>query len=300
MATGFYNRFFYRQQRAELALHATANLRWMLLRSTSTYNFNPDDDFVGDLFTNGAVEISVPSYARQAAAGNAVTLDDANNRSIFSENTVAFGALEAGQTVKAFVLYEFITNDAASPLIFYTDGQITIRVAAPVAAPLSYNITGVTQANPAVVSSAGHTFVNGQKVKITGVVGMTQLNNNVYTVAGVVAGVSYQLSGINSSAYGAYTSGGSAKEVKNVYVNALRDAIVDGAALSFTGAVTGTVNGNYAAGVQLIEVIDLSAGLNAGDTSSAQSQVLLPAPLGGGNFNINFNASGFFYFLGGQ
>lgn len=74
----------------------------------------------------------------------------------------------------------------------------------------SFNITGATQANPCVVSIPGHNFTNGQVIFIENVAGMTQLNHRVYTVAGAVAGVSVQLSGVNSTAYGAYTSGGRA------------------------------------------------------------------------------------------
>lgn len=72
-------------------------------------------------------------------------------------------------------------------------------------------ITGITQANPAVVtvSSIG-SLQNGDIVVITGVEGMTEVNfdgSNIYTVAGI-AGSTFQLQGINSTAFGAYTSGG--------------------------------------------------------------------------------------------
>lgn len=64
------------------------------------------------------------------------------------------------------------------------------------------NITGISNANPAVVLAAGHTFVNTDLVRIKNVLGMTQINQGLthaYTVANVVAGVSFQLSGINTS-----------------------------------------------------------------------------------------------------
>lgn len=72
-------------------------------------------------------------------------------------------------------------------------------------------ITGVTQANPAVVtvSSIG-SLQNGDQIVIQGVNGMTEVNfdgSNIYTVAGI-AGATFQLQGINSTAFGAYTSGG--------------------------------------------------------------------------------------------
>ena len=73
------------------------------------------------------------------------------------------------------------------------------------------DITGVTQANPAVVtvSSIG-ALQNGDIVVITGVEGMDEVNfdgTNYYTVAGI-AGSTFQLQGIDSTAFGAYTSGG--------------------------------------------------------------------------------------------
>lgn len=72
-------------------------------------------------------------------------------------------------------------------------------------------ITGITQANPAVVTSAAHGRVNGDIVYIGGVQGMTQVNTCNSEVAYVVAGATtntFQLTGINSTGYGAYTSGG--------------------------------------------------------------------------------------------
>lgn len=70
-------------------------------------------------------------------------------------------------------------------------------------------VTGITQANPAVVSSTSHGFSNGQKVKLTNVVGMTEVNGNTYTAANVGAN-SFELSGIDSTGFTAYVSGGSA------------------------------------------------------------------------------------------
>jgi hypothetical protein len=68
-------------------------------------------------------------------------------------------------------------------------------------------ITGATQANPCVISCAGHGYQAGDVVMITSVVGMTQLNDKLYTVANPGAD-SFELSGVDSSGYTAYTSGG--------------------------------------------------------------------------------------------
>jgi hypothetical protein len=72
-------------------------------------------------------------------------------------------------------------------------------------------ITNITQSNPAVVTtSTDHTFVNGESVAISGVVGMTELNGNTYTVANVTA-TTFELFGTDSTAYTAYVSDGSAQ-----------------------------------------------------------------------------------------
>jgi hypothetical protein len=75
-------------------------------------------------------------------------------------------------------------------------------------------ITGATQANPCVVTATGHSFSNGNIVKITGVAGMTELNDRLFTVANAGAN-DFELNdddgaGINSGGFGVYSSGGTA------------------------------------------------------------------------------------------
>jgi hypothetical protein len=76
-------------------------------------------------------------------------------------------------------------------------------------------ITGVTKANPGVVTSAGHGYASGYRIAIASISGMTELNGNSYLVVYIdantfslttLAGVA-----VDTSAYGAYTSGGTAK-----------------------------------------------------------------------------------------
>ena len=79
-------------------------------------------------------------------------------------------------------------------------------------------ITAITQANPAVVSAPTANFVNGQIITITDAAGMTEINGGTYTVANVVAGVSFELSGVNSTGYTAYTgTAGRARLVTSTY-----------------------------------------------------------------------------------
>lgn len=80
-------------------------------------------------------------------------------------------------------------------------------------------ISGATQANPAVITATAHGLTNGSRVVITAVGGMTQLNGNAYYVANKATNT-FQLADstgalVNSTAYGAYTSGGTATPTDN-------------------------------------------------------------------------------------
>jgi hypothetical protein len=75
-------------------------------------------------------------------------------------------------------------------------------------------ITGATQATPCVITAVGHSFNNADRVKISGVAGMTELNGHIYTVTNKAADT-FELeddngADINSGGYGAYTAGGTA------------------------------------------------------------------------------------------
>lgn len=74
---------------------------------------------------------------------------------------------------------------------------------------LPQNITAITKANPAVVTTAAaHGYSNGDSVIIQAVVGMPQVNGyRKYTVAGATT-TTFQLSGVDSTSFGTYTSGG--------------------------------------------------------------------------------------------
>ena len=73
------------------------------------------------------------------------------------------------------------------------------------------NISGVTKANPAVVTfSSGPGYETGHEIEITGVGGMTELNSKRFRVAKLTS-TTYQLQGVDSTNFNTYTTGGSAK-----------------------------------------------------------------------------------------
>ncbi|MCK5604304.1 hypothetical protein KAR91_20615 [Candidatus Pacearchaeota archaeon] len=77
-------------------------------------------------------------------------------------------------------------------------------------------VTNITKANPGVVSASGHSHENGDTIMLTDVVGMTEVNGNLYTVANIVAGVSYELSGTDTTGFTAYSSGGLTSTVEDL------------------------------------------------------------------------------------
>jgi uncharacterized protein (TIGR02217 family) len=100
-------------------------------------------------------------------------------------------------------------------------------------------ITGISQANPGNVMCVGHGFSTGDKVKITSVGGMTQVNNTYFTIT-VVDADNFTI-GVNTSAYTAYTSGGSAikygiTQTNPVRVNADAHGFTNGQVIYLNGA----------------------------------------------------------------
>jgi hypothetical protein len=72
---------------------------------------------------------------------------------------------------------------------------------------LTGSITSASQALPCQITSAAHGLASGAVVTITGVVGMTELNGGTYIIT-VVDANNFSLTGIDSSGYVAYVSGG--------------------------------------------------------------------------------------------
>lgn len=73
-------------------------------------------------------------------------------------------------------------------------------------------ITGITKADPVVVSCTGHVFINNELVYVESVSGMTQINQSSFRVYSYTSGAItlYDLDGTtaNGSAWSAWTSGG--------------------------------------------------------------------------------------------
>jgi hypothetical protein len=67
-------------------------------------------------------------------------------------------------------------------------------------------ITGITQATNAVVTAVAHGYATGQRIKITGVVGMTQINEYAVTITSLTANTFS--TDLDTTSFTAYSSGG--------------------------------------------------------------------------------------------
>ena len=91
-----------------------------------------------------------------------------------------------------------------------TDGA-TVQFAREVFDALA--IENITQANPAVVTITGHGIPDDERVLITGVVGMTEVNERYFFI-NVLSADTFELVGEDSTGHTAYSSGGLAEQVK--------------------------------------------------------------------------------------
>lgn len=153
------------------------------------------------------------SFAYLNANGSAF-MDVAGGRSTYISSCTAFSMTLGDSSAYVFI-------DDESRIVQFLDRRA---------------VTGATKANPCVITSSNHGLANGNSVTFYNVGGMTQLNGNNYTVANVTANT-FELSGINSTSYGTYTSGGTLKNRSthvirgtNHFISALYGVSPDGTA----------------------------------------------------------------------
>lgn len=91
------------------------------------------------------------------------------------------GTTKDGGTAR---LIDFEFSDEQAYVLEFGLNYIRIYKDGGIVTEATKAITAITAANPAVVTSNGHGYSNGDRVMISGVVGMTQVNNREFTVAG--------------------------------------------------------------------------------------------------------------------
>ena len=107
------------------------------------------------------------------------------------------------------VTYEYTTafTDLAASAGRYRVGAIRTPVSS-----ISASVSAATNANPGLVTTgAAHGFTSGDVVQFSSVGGMTQLNSGTYTIT-VTNSTQFTI-GVDTSAFGVYTSGGTVTRV---------------------------------------------------------------------------------------
>jgi len=80
-----------------------------------------------------------------------------------------------------FVPFTFADDEAYT--LSFTEGYLRFLVDGAVVTETSISITGITAADPGVLTAVGNTYVNGDEVYISGCEGMEDLNGQFYLVA---------------------------------------------------------------------------------------------------------------------
>lgn len=138
-----------------------------------------------------------------------------NNRAVFIE--FQFSDIQA-----------YVIEATEGYFRFYKDEGIIFQTSAELV------ITGVSNANPGVISYTGPDPIEGQEVYLTELGGITQLNGSFFLVGPVNAGANtFQIKtifgdNVDTTAYGVYTSGGKGQivyEIQTPYLDEHLDAI---------------------------------------------------------------------------
>ena len=177
------------------------------------------------------------------------------------------------------------------PMDFGTEQEDAFFVDSGLSLDTAFNITGITQANPGVVTTEGdHGLSDDDIVILRGVVGMIEVNQRRYKVANKT-GTTFELTDvtagtdIDTSDYTAYSSGGEVREcstspsglshLKGKTVDVLVDGVETTKVVSSGGVITLTSpgGGEVHAGLSFVPTVQLLR-LEAGsEQGSAQGKV---------------------------
>lgn len=131
--------------------------------------------------------------------------------------------IETKDSTKESVLLPFIFSVSQSYVLEFGDQYMRIHTGGGTVLSAAQNITGITQANPGVLTYSGADPANGSWVYLTGILGMTQLNGRYVKVTDVNTGANtFEIADIHGGAdldtttYTAYSSGGTMSPVYEI------------------------------------------------------------------------------------
>jgi hypothetical protein len=135
---------------------------------------------------------------------------------------------EVKDSTKEVRLIPFIFNTEQTYVLEFGDQYMRVHKEGLQLAEAAKVITGITNANPAVVSIAAHGYTTGEEVFISGVGGMTEVNSRNFKVGTTTAGT-FELiemdgvTGLDSTGFGTYTTGGTAEKIYEIATPYLED-----------------------------------------------------------------------------
>jgi hypothetical protein len=153
-------------------------------------------------------------------------------------------------------------------------GATPTELATIVSGEATKTITGATQANPVVLTIVAHGYANNDEIYIASVGGMTQINKRTYRVTSLTADtVSLQHhDGVNvdGTAFGAYTSGGTAART---LVSGTHKMFVGGVRPGYDHRLTvaGNVNNYVKQSTQLASLVGLRERVSPLDTTCGET-----------------------------
>lgn len=141
-----------------------------------------------------------------------------------------------------------------------TGGVTLVDTSSSALGPLQTG-TVVSQAAAAVVTMAGHTFLDGDVVRITNTTGMFQIAGMDFTIGGVVAGVSFNLINMDTSAFAAAATAVSARLVPFEPYFYPRRRFITKISQAVNARVTMSVTDGYTVGQKIRMVVPASFGM---------------------------------------
>lgn len=162
---------------------------------------------------HGQAATSATWCAWYDAAGNINFPKGCNNNALRDTNDssvlyVSDGYSNCGKTGSASILAKTTHNGQACGIADLNGLMWEVAIGITCIAT-SKTVTAATQANPVQITAAAHGFTTGDEIMLTGIGGMTQITDRIFTIT-VVDANTFTLNGVDGTAFTAYTSGGSA------------------------------------------------------------------------------------------
>jgi Flp pilus assembly protein TadG len=164
---------------------------------------------VANMFIGGPIDVAATSEVKRSSKSLEVAL--------VLDTTGSMGGTRISDLrTAANDLVDLVVQDVQTPhytkvaIVPYSQGVNAGAYAATVRGSIdtaSASITGATRANPVVVTANAHGRSVGDKIYITGVSGMTQLNGKVYTISAKTTNT-ITLSGVNGTSYSKFSGSG--------------------------------------------------------------------------------------------